>query len=167
MDDSALHQFENAAICLLCLHLSLCEDEDFHNSRMQDYVVLSDWLIADKKQIMMSLADAGCEELWFPDTKGPDICSTCYHWFGHTLGGRLRQGCIHCRDNTSSLLFFLSALPDYLYVNAAHCEYLIAEALFIWSKAKERKPQRTYKWLRTNGEFITQHIAGEQSNANS
>lgn len=152
-----IERFNKSAIASLQLWFSLCEEENWQIAKVREFAILQAWLTQDYKQAMYDLGKNDiASELWWPRNQAPDICATCYRFYGYTLGGRVREGCPECEDDGSRPTFYMYSLRDYLYVNSAHCEYLFARALYGWSKSRPRRRQRTAKYLADNNLYITE-----------
>lgn len=151
-----LDDFNKHAINALMMYCTLLEAEP-HVMKLPQLDCLLDWLVHEDRKTLIAEVQSS-EEMWWPDVHGPDICATCYHWFGMTLGGRIREGCIHCKDEGSHPTFFMYSIRDKLYVNDQHCEYLMSWAIYKWSIAKPRQRQMTAKHMRDNGLYVTNQV---------
>lgn len=147
MPQTALQEYNRAAVIAIVLWLNLCE-EDWHAMKIREWDAFESWLVQGFKQVMYDKGDED-DDLWWPAVHGPDICGTCYNFFGYTLGGRVREGCIHCHDK-GTFKFYIYHMRDRLYINDAHMEWLLATALHEWSRIKPRKQARTQKWIKDN-----------------
>lgn len=158
-----LEDYNTRCITALCMYFTLVDAQP-HHQKLGEWKEMFYFLNYELQAEIVIPAARDHDYYWYPDVDAPDICATCYHSFGWTLGGRIREGCMHCHDDGSLVTQYFFNQRDSMYINNAHCEYLFACALYIWSKAAPRNKQQTAKYLTDNDLYITDQVPVSEYN---
>jgi hypothetical protein len=103
----------------------------FHHFRHRMYInyfhetkLIFSWLCNEEA------LDPAMGTVW-PNIPGADICSSCLHLFGITIGGRLRAGCCHCENarDAIDIGYTVTELSKHIRISRALCELLLCHAL--------------------------------------
>lgn len=113
-------------ICKHDIHLLLGNDDD---DDFTSYNVLM-YLLDRPNSIYTSSVQR------ISGSKEPDICASCYTYFGHSFGGRLRLGCHHCYDESVARhrLFAFARLTG---LDIRQSEVILSNVLYKYLKGED------------------------------
>lgn len=85
---------------------------------------LYDWLVSPEENEIL--------RTW-PSVEFPDICGRCFHIFGNTIGGRLRDGCYLCKAQCDTHIWEIGIILRDFHISREHFEAVFATALAIFA----------------------------------